>query len=476
MKINIRFLFVFLFAAYLFYYASAFAEDKKTRDAPKHNFGIVCNPYNQDWEDPEKTVTLLKGLGVKLAICKISWKDIELEKGKFSEAGWKRYDELVDKLTGCGIDIMCFVEGTPRWAIDPAVKPENWKGENFGPPPKNPSDLADFVSVLVKRYENKVKTWALFNAPLHDNKWTEPNHLADLYKSGYEAVKKRQPQSYVVMCGLEREWDIRMAYLEAFLKAGGGRYVDMYDCHILLNPPFTSIESYTIAFKEVLKKFDEDKKPIQYGAIGWPSSFNPSERLQKKQASKGMKSLDFAPLNAEGQAGRLVIAMVLGKSIGVERAFWTRIRDKAPVSGPKHQKYVEKTKRKKPEWKAETEINRTRGIIDYDYQPKPSYYAFKTLIEKIDGAKFVRSLDMGNSGKGCIFKKGGAFTGVFWMWEGKRTIELSSNAKTIKVFDIYGKNAKTIPVVEGKFTLNITNIPIYLEGDIEDIKITFSRM
>ncbi|HHT9125018.1 MAG TPA: hypothetical protein ACFYD6_04275 [Candidatus Brocadiia bacterium] len=443
-------------------------------EAPKqsHNFGIVCNPYNQDWEDPEKTVTLLEALGAKLAVCKLSWKDIEEKKGNFSEEGWRAYDEIVNKLTNSGIDVMCLVAITPPWAIDPALSPENWKGKKFNPPPKNPKDLADFASVAVKRYKNKVKTWAFFNAPQNKNHWIEPSHLADLYKATYEAVKKEQPDGTIVMPGLEGSMKKRGAYLEMFLKAGGGKYVDMYDSHMLLNePPFTGIESSTITLQEIFKKFGEDKKPFQYGAIGWPSSFNPPARWQENKTSKGWKSLDYAPLNPEAQASRLVITMVLGRSLGVERIFWTRTRDHAPQSGAEHQKYIEKIKGKNQKWKVESESQRTMGIIDYDYQTKPSYQAFKTLIEKLDGANFIRSMDMGNGGKGCMFKKGTTFTGVFWAWEGERTIELSSNAKTVEVLDIYGKNVKTIPVVEGKFTLNVTNIPIYIEGDIEDIKI-----
>lgn len=439
--------------------------------AEEHNFGIVCNPYTSDWENPEKTATLLKELGAKLAICKLSWKDIEKEKGKFSEEGWKVCDEIINKLTNCGIGVMCLISATPAWAIDPALSPEKWKGKKFNPPPKNPKDLADFASIAVKRYKNKVKTWTFFNAPQNRNHWIEPTHLADLYKASYEAAKREQPDSVVVMSGLESNMERRGAYLEAFLKAGGGKYVDMYDFHImpLDAPPFTNIESFTITLKEILKKFGEDKKPIQYGAIGLPSAFNPPPRWQINKTSNGWKSVDCIPLNSETQASRMVVTMALGRSLGINRIFWTRIRDHAPQSGDAYQKYAEKRKGKEQKWRVESQ--RTTGIIDYDYRPKPSFYALKTLIEKLDSADFIRGLDIGNSGKVCVFKKGTVSTGVFWVWEGEKTIELSSSAKTVQVVDIYGKNIKTIPVAEGKFSLNVTKIPLYLEGDIEDIKI-----
>lgn len=473
---HIPYRFVFLLTTFAFCITSL-SNVIARGEAPKqsHNFGIVCNPYLKDWETPEKTVTLLKELGVKLAICKLSWKDIEKEKGKFPEEGWKVYDEIVNKLTSCGIDVMCLIAVTPPWAIDPALNPGNWKGKKFNPPPKNPKDLADFASVAVKRYKDKIKTWAFFNAPQNKNHWIEPSHLADLYKTAYEAVKKEQPDSAIVMSGLEGDMGKRGSYLETFLKAGGGKYVDMYDFHMmpLDAPPLTSIESYTIALKEILKKFGEDKKPLQYGAIGWPSVFNPPVRWRKDKMSRGWDTLDYAPLNPETQACRLVTTMVMGRSLGVERIFWTRTRDHAPQAGDEYQKYVKKRKGKEQKWRIESQ--RTTGIIGYDYYPKPSYYALKTLIEKLDGAAFVKSLDLGNDGKGCMFKKGATSTAVFWTWEGEIIVELSSNAKTIQVLDINGKNVKTIPAAEGKFTLKVASIPIYLEGNIEDIKIVASH-
>ena len=483
-RIVVGIVFVFLSVTILSLITITFAKDKKPTPLASStqigevkgwgNFGVVCNPYNEDWADPEKTVALLKDLGTKLAICKLSWKSIEKEKGKFANEGWRVTDGIVNKLTNCGIDVMFFFTDVPAWAIDPALNPGNWEGRKFSPPPKNPKDLADFVSVVVKRYKDKVKTWALFNAPQNKNHWTAPAHLAGLYKACYEAVKKEQPDSIVVMSGLEGDSStIRGNYLDAFLASGGGKYVDMYDFHILFNQsPVSVIEPWTADFKAILKKYGEDKKPIQYGAIGWVSLFDPPRSWQKQKAAKGWKPVDCVPLNPEIQACRLVTTMVTGKSLGIERIFWTRTRDYAPASGPKYQEYVDQIKKIKPNDKIKVEATRTLGLVDYDYQPKPSCQAFKVLNEKIDGASFMRSLDLGDAGKGYLFKKGSTFTGVFWLWKGNKKLELSSNAKTVRIIDIFGKNAKTIPVVKGKCTLSISNIPLYLEGDIENITIT----
>lgn len=468
-RVAVGIVFVFLLATIFSFFTTASASSPAG-----HNFGMVCNPYNEDWASPDKTVALFKDMGIKLAICKMSWRDIEKEKGKCPDDAWKVSDGVVDKFTSNGIDVMFIIADTPMWAIDPAVNSKNWEGKKFGPPPKEPKDLASFVSTAVKRYKNKVKTWALFNAPQNKNHWTTPAHLAALYKASYEAVKKEQPEGILVMSGLEGDSQkIRGKYLEGFLEAGGGKYVDMYDFHLLFNQsPISVVESWTVDFKDILKKYGEHNKPIQYGAIGWVSSFDPPNKWKKKKAGMGWKSMDCIPLTPEMQACRLVNTVVTGKSLGIERIFWTRTRDHAPSSGPEYQKYVDKVKAKKPNYEVKVEATISMGIVDFDYKPKPAYQALKVLVEKLEGASFVKSLDMGAGGKGYLFKKGNKFTGVVWLWEGSKNIELSVKTKSIQVVDMYGKPVKTISVTKRKCSLTVTNVPVYLEGVVEDVEIT----
>lgn len=442
-------------------------------EAPKqsHNFGIVCNPYLKDWENPEKTVTLLKELGVKLVICKLSWKDIEKEKGKFSEEGWKVYDEIVNKLTSCGIDVMCLVAATPPWAIDPASNPGNWKGKRFNPPSKNPKDLGEFVTVAAKRYKNKIKRWAMFNATQGKKHWIKPEQLAELYKAGSQAIKSEIPDSVIVMPGLEETVDKRGPYLEKFLQTGGGKYVDMYDFHMNLGggAHFSAVASETNALKDILKKYDQLGKPIQYGAIATPNRFVSKEKTIKKLMAKGWKPIDFERITPELQAIRLVTLMVWGRSLGMDKIFWTRTREYAPESGPEYEKWLSEMKKIKPAMKEEREYNRTMGIINYNYEPKPSFHAFKTLIEKLDTATFLRELNVGENAKAFIFQKEGKHIGIFWTWEGKMSLTLGIDVKNVTLSDLYGKIITPVDINNGKLTLHLTPSVIYVEGGFKEI-------
>ena len=435
------------------------------------HFGLIVNPYNEDWENPDKTTKLLKELGVRLVISKISWRDIEPKKGKYSQKGWEKFDGLVNRLTGIGIEIMPFISATPNWAIDPNLNPTNWKGKKFGPPAKNPEDLAAFFTQVVKRYKDKIKLWAFYNAPQNRNHWTEPKVLAEMYRLGQQVLDKHQPEGKLVMSGLEGAKQQGIPYLEKFLMAGGGKYVDGYDFHMTLGgDKLTEVESSTNNYKKILGKYGALSKPIQYGALGVPSEYNPSISLIKEFKLKGWKYLDYAPITPDHQANILVKLMVLGRSFGIEKVFWTRTRDHAPISKSAQKKYPKEARKKSP-WVMETEASTTRGIIDYNFNFKPSFKAFKTLIGKLDKADVFKNLNLGDNGKGVVFKDSDKFIGVFFTWEGTKTITLKASAKSIKVFDIYGKEKDTVPVKDGKFVLKILPDPVYLEGNLQDLDI-----
>lgn len=451
----------------LFCVTPTIADDEKPLSAANHHFGIVCNPYNRDWENPEKTTSLLKDLGVKLVICKLSWADIEVEKGKLSETGWKKYDEVVDKLTGCGIDVMCLIAAIPEWAKDASDKKPR-----TGMSPKNPKDLADFVTVAAKRYKDKIKRWAFFNSPQSKKHHFQPEHLVELYRAGSQAVKGVIPDSIIVMPGLEGIISKRGPYLEKFLQAGGGKYVDMYDFHMNLGggAHFSAAASETNALKEILRRYGQHEKPIQYGAIATPNRAEPKEkRVKRLMARSEWKPVDFEQITPELQAVRLVTLMIWGRSLGVDRIFWTRTRDHAPASGPKFEEWVARKKKRKPKMRKEKGFNRTMGLINSDYEPKPCYHAFKTLIEKLDTATFLKEINIGEDAKAFVFQKEGKYIAALWTWQGERSLTFGIDAKGVDVTDLYGKIISHIDTSNGKLTLRLTSSVIYVEGDFKEL-------
>jgi len=254
------------------------------------------------------------------------------------------------------------------------------------------------------------------------------------------------------------------------LKASGGKYVDIYDFHMILGgDTLSETEFNTIQYKKVLGRYGEGSKSIQYGAFALPSEFTPSENLIGTLKQKGWKPIDYSPMTPEQQAKNLVKIMVLGRSLGVERIYWGRTRDYALASGVAYNKYMKTTEKQRD--KTGVLMERTHGLIDYNYNSKPSFMAFKVLIQKLNKADVFRNMNLGEDGKGVIFKDGDKYTGVFFTWEKEKTVTLRTSAKYVKIFDIYGKEKEKVSVEAGKIKLRISPAPVYVEGDLHDLSI-----
>jgi hypothetical protein len=274
------------------------------------------------------------------------------------------------------------------------------------------------------------------------------------------------------MSGLEGARRQGLPYLERFLRAGGGRYVDMYDFHQHLGgDTLSGVEDNTRLYRETLAKYGEASKAFEFGAIGVPSEFRPLSSQIVRWKAKGWKPVDYAPIDPRRQAELLVASMVFGRSQGAERVFWTRTRDHAPSSGPAYEDWIRKRKGKTKEWVVQSGAARTRGIIGYDYVRKPSFMAFKVLIERLDHAEVFRNVRSKEGVCGVIFKDNTRFTGVFFSWEGKHDVTLRSSAKQVRTYDIYGKEQRGPVVKDGRFSLRVTPEPIYLEGDLSDLTV-----
>lgn len=421
-----------------------------------YHFGLVLSPYNEDWADPESIIVLLKELGVKSVISRMGWKFIEKRRGLCT---WREYDEFVDKLTKAGISVTAMITSTPTWAIDPDVLTA-WKGKRPGdPPPSETKYMADFVRVAAKRYKGKIKFWALYNEVSQEKDRLEPEALADLYKAVYGIIKEEDSTNTVIMSSLGTK--NREEYFERFLKAGGGEYVDMYDFHEITM--MSLIEPAMDSLKRIMRQYQQEK-PVQLGASGDPSEFKPTPRSFKRMKRHRLsKAWDInEPRTLESQAQRLVKRMAWARALGIKRVFWVRTRD------ARKKTMLEVQQSKRPKWKHISGFY-TKGIIRNDLTPKPAFYAFKNVIEKLDTALFYKSVDTEEPSKGYVFKTGNKHIALFWTWEGKKLLKVKTRAKSVMLKDKYDNLVEKIDVKDGILSVEVTTDPLFVYGDVADI-------
>lgn len=104
---------------------------------------------------------------------------------------------------------------------------------------------------------------------------------------------------------------------------------------------------------------------------------------------------------------------------------------------------------------ANTEYN--YGLLNYDYSPKPSFYAVKNYSENTNGAEHVGKINLANGLESHVYNKDGSPKIVTWSNTNNKTIDIQY--ADFVASDIYGEKIENT-----NGTLTITNSPVYLDN------------
>lgn len=97
------------------------------------------------------------------------------------------------------------------------------------------------------------------------------------------------------------------------------------------------------------------------------------------------------------------------------------------------------------------------GLLNYDYTPKPSFYAIKNYNENTNGAEYIGTVNITDGIEAYVYDKDGKPKIIAWSNTNNETVNIQYTEFTAS--DIYGKT------IENKDnTLTITNSPVYLDN------------
>lgn len=156
---------------------------------------------------------------------------------------WTGFDRILSMYTAAGFRIYAQIYGTPYWASphpEKAGKINICVDEATAYAPKDMADWSRFLEALVNRYKNRIQLWEIGNEPAMPGGscfWmdTPENYLAML-RSGYETIKKLQPESEIWIGGLGAN-PFYHAFYDRILSLGGGKYFDGLSLHGSWNSP-----------------------------------------------------------------------------------------------------------------------------------------------------------------------------------------------------------------------------------------------
>jgi len=274
---------------------------------------------------------------------------------------------------------------------------------------------------------HKILYWEVLNEPTIFFKGFHEDYL-DILKTTYKAIKEVAPHCLVLNAApADTPSQREMTFFHEWIKRGGYKYFDILNLHIYSYDTTKLIDRY----KSILTSYcpscaDRDIWITEAGAPSW-------HRIGKA--------------SPESQASEIVERYVLAFANGASKVFWHRIYD-GPITG----------RRENDDWAK-------HGIFDYpERKPKPSYFALKLLLEKIDGFLCVETIQTKKQKDGEIFlfkfEKKSKSTYVVWS-----TNPLKYQFKTendVIITHINGDKKIQKPI-DNIVALNISTIPIFIE-------------
>ena len=240
--------------------------------------------------------------GIRLWDTFTNWSLLEPSRGAYN---WPALDRWLDKAKAHGVDVLYTFGGTPTWA---SSNPTGTCDYNPGAcyPPLNMQDWDDFVRAMATHSAGRIKYWELWNEANQHEYWSGGiPALVTMAQRANSIIKSIDPSAKVFTpSGVGGVTDTS-TFLDKFLAAGGGQFVDGVAFHGYVN-------SIPASPEDVNRIVDAVQGVMaNRGLSGHPlwdteSSWGPANHL----------------LNEDDQVAFVARHYILQWSKGVQRDYW----------------------------------------------------------------------------------------------------------------------------------------------------------
>lgn len=215
-----------------------------------------------------------------------TWGAIEPERGKFD---WHGLDSWVAASQAHGVELDYVFLNTPQWASTHPEQKCNRGSIGCAAPPRDDA-WKEFITALVERYKGRIASYEMWNEPNAIGFFTgSPGEMEHLVSIAYPIIKSIDPGATVVSpAPSSTGWPTPYAeWLDQFLAAGGGKYVDVIAWHAYAgraNQPALPAEQIVDQIKEiraVMAKHGVSDLPLWDTEGGWGNDSQlPDEQAQ----------------------------------------------------------------------------------------------------------------------------------------------------------------------------------------------------
>jgi hypothetical protein len=240
--------------------------------------------------------------GIRLWDTFTNWSMIETSRGNYD---WPALDRWLIQAKAHDADVLYTFGGTPTWASsNPTAKCDYNPGGCY--PPLDLQDWDDYVRALATHSAGRIKYWELWNEANQHEYWSGGiPALVTMAQHAYAIIKSVDPSAKVFTpSGVGGSGDTS-AFLDKFLEAGGGKYVDGVAFHGYVNsiPAVPEDVNHIVdAVQDVMNKRGIGGIPL------WDteSSWGPAKHL----------------LNEDDRVAFVARHYILEWSKGVQRNYW----------------------------------------------------------------------------------------------------------------------------------------------------------
>lgn len=246
-----------------------------------------------------------------------AWYSLEPEKGVWKFAA---LDSAVQRAESKEVEVLFTLGYPPRWAADTGLLRE-WN-PGIALPPRDMADWEVYLRQVVGRYKGRIKYYELMNEPHFtevDGRWRSTRdfpvaRMVEMARIASRVIKQIDPEAKLVSMSPSGRLN-GVKRVDAFLKAGGGKYVDVVGFHFYADGP-EQIPPLVDALRKVLASNGQSRLDI------WNTESGFYIDGPDKPHGKGGRPEHETLYSPELGAAAVSRALILGAASGLRRFYW----------------------------------------------------------------------------------------------------------------------------------------------------------
>jgi len=367
------------------------------------------------------------------------WGTINPAPGVFQ---WQLAEDRMKRAQDAGVNLTVTFWGTPEW-----VRPSHRGRFTYGP--DRLDDARAFFREVAAHCRGRTDWWLPWIEPnvardtvfgFPEGYWASRPHAesyAAYQRAAYEGAKAGDPDCRVV--GMETA-GVDLDFIGRCYDEGAADSFDVMNVHYYaVTSPFEEQQPETLfgRLRALMTQYGDSEKPIMCSEGGG--------------ASSGLPGTDEAR-----QANNLVRIFVLSIANSIDKLCWTFELDEKPYGSKR------------------TDMIMWMGLFRFDHrvspatpigEPKPSYFAFKTMTENLYGTEYAGPLTLGAGVRACRFASPTRRVTVLWAEKGEADVSLPLTATRVTLISVQGGEQ---PVAAGtrRVSLHLTGSPRYVREEL----------